>query len=256
MLTLEPIPAFSDNYVWLITASGKNHAVVVDPGDAAPVLERLNSRGLTLEAVLVTHEHLDHVAGVEKLVGQHSAPVYGSRKEEVSGLTNPVGEGDRISFPGVGFELTVLETPGHTAGHVCYMGDGLMLTGDTLFTGGCGRLFGGTPEQMYRSLTRLAELPDATQVYCAHEYTQNNLRFACAVEPANQDLLAWQADADDLRANNRPTVPSSLELEKRTNPFLRCLVPEVKAAAEKKAGHSIEDPVQIFATLRSWKDNF
>jgi hydroxyacylglutathione hydrolase len=256
MMEIEPILAFSDNYVWLITGSETNRAVVVDPGDAAPVLEQLDSRGLTLEAVLVTHNHADHVAGIEQLVDRHTAPVYGSRKEEVAGLTHPVAAGERLTFPGVGLELSVLETPGHTAGHVCYQGQGVVFTGDTLFAGGCGRLFGGTAEQMCRSLSRLAQLPEATQVYCAHEYKLNNLRFALAVEPGNQDLLARQAEAETFQASHRPTVPSSLELEKRTNPFLRCGVPGVKAAAEKRAGKPLGDPVQVFATLRAWKDSF
>ncbi len=256
MLTIEPVLALADNYVWMISAPGKARAVAVDPGDASPVLEYLDSRGITLEAVIITHHHGDHVGGIQELGEQHDARVYGPAGERIPRLTHPVREGDRVSLPGIGLELSVLDTPGHTSGSVCYLGGGALFCGDTLFTCGCGRLFGGSPEQMHRSLSALAALPETTRIFCAHEYTLGNLRFACAVEPRNRDLIERRAEAESLRDRNRPTVPSSLDLEKRTNPFLRCEVPEVRAAAERSAQKPLPAPVAVFAALRSWKDSF
>ncbi len=256
MLTIKPVLAFEDNYIWLISVPGKGHAAVVDPGDALPVLEYLDSNGLALEAVIVTHDHGDHVGGILELCEQHDARVYGPEDERIPRITHPVRGGDRVELPGLGLEFSVIHTPGHTFGSVCYLGGGALFSGDTLFTCGCGRLFGGSPGQMYGSLSTLAVLEETTRIYCAHEYTLSNLRFAFEVEPNNRDLVERRSKAVSLQDNIRPTVPSVLDLEKRTNPFFRCEVPEVRAAGERWANKPLSTPVSVFAALRSWKDSF
>jgi hydroxyacylglutathione hydrolase len=257
MLQIEPVLAFGDNYVWVLSREGRPGAAVVDPGDAAPVLAHLDSKGLALEAVLVTHHHPDHVSGIPELVARRPAPVYGPAREQIPGMDRPLAEGERLSVPGAGLDLQVLETPGHTAGHLCYLGHGWLFSGDTLFTAGCGRLFEGTPEQMHRSLTRLARLPEETLVYCGHEYTLSNLRFALAVEPENPDLLSRCTEAEDLRSRGLPTVPAPIRIERQTNPFLRCDVPVVREAAQRHASdRRLTTPADVFTVLRDWKNNF
>lgn len=252
MICVEPIPLLRDNYAWLLWPSGAESAAVVDPGEAAPVREALKQRGLRLQAILVTHHHPDHAGGVPELTEQGPVPVYGGRGEPVSGLTRPVRDGERVAVPPL--DLAVWETPGHTAGSVCYQGGGLVFTGDTLFAGGCGRLFEGTAEEMYRSLTRLSRLPGETRVFCAHEYTLSNLSFALRVEPASPDLLTRRAAEEEKRARGAPTVPSTMEWERRTNPFLRCHVPTVREAAERFEGRALSSATEVFAALRRWKD--
>jgi hydroxyacylglutathione hydrolase len=262
MPAIIPIPAFSDNYIWLVREGAQ--AAVVDPGDAAVVTECLERERLDLAAILVTHHHGDHVGGVAALLARHAVPVYGPAHETIPGRTHALEEGDRITVPGVGLPLRVLDVPGHTAGHIAYVGDGdgdgggapVAFVGDTLFAGGCGRLFEGTPAQMAASLAKLATLPDATRIYCAHEYTLANLRFALAVEPQSGALRARLARERERRERGEPTVPSTLADELATNPFLRAGVPEVFAAAEARAGRKLGDPVAAFATLREWKNGF
>ncbi len=255
-LLITPLPAFSDNYLWLLARNGR--AAVVDPGDAQPVLHALAERHLTLEAILVTHHHGDHTGGVMTLRAS-GARVYGPRRERIAGVDVALGGGDRIEVLGQPFD--VLDVPGHTAGHIAYVAATLeppaVFCGDTLFAGGCGRLFEGTPAQMLASLDALAALPPATRVYCAHEYTLSNLRFALAVEPGNAVLQQRALDAAALRARGEPTVPSTVGIECATNPFLRSAVPEVRAAAIAQAGADAgSDRVQTFAALRAWKDGF
>jgi hydroxyacylglutathione hydrolase len=254
MILGPPVSVLGDNYVWILGVHGSSRAAVVDPGDAGPVLQALRDRELELAAILLTHHHADHSGGVAELAARARVPVYGPARETISGVDHPVGEGDRIDAAGT--PLEVLEVPGHTAGHVAYRGEGFVLSGDTLFAGGCGRLFEGTPEQMSRSLARLAALAPATSVHCAHEYTVANLRFALLVEPDNGHLHERLAAAELLRREGKPTVPSTIAIERLTNPFLRCSEPAVAAAAARFLGHEPRSEVEVFAAIRGWKDGW
>lgn len=256
MIQVHALPAFTDNYLWTLVR-GKD-AVVVDPGDAAVVQSFLDEHDLQLRAIVITHHHPDHTGGLQRLRERWPVPVYGPRAEEnkIKGLTQRLDDGDVIEL--LGESYTVLAVPGHTLGHIAlYSAQGArLLCGDTLFSAGCGRLFEGTPEQMHHSLSRLAALPDDTAVCCTHEYTAANLRFALAVEPDNPALQARDAEVAALRAAGQPSLPSSIGAEKRFNPFLRSAVPAVRAAAERQAGSALPDEIQVFATLRRWKDGF
>ena len=253
-MNLTPIPAFQDNYLWLL--DNGSEAVVVDPGDAAPVLAHLARTGLRLAAILVTHHHGDHIGGLGALLAQFDVPVFGPAGEDIPQLTVRLKEGDTITVPGIGSRFSVIDVPGHTAGHIAYYGEGLLFCGDTLFACGCGRLFEGTAAQMTESLAKLAALPGDTRVYCAHEYTLANIRFAQAVEPGNDALRDRQATDARRREQGIPTVPSTIDLERRTNPFLRWDEPEVKAAAERAAHATLSRPQEIFGALREWKNRF
>ena len=258
MITVTPLPAFTDNYLWLVHANGRG--VVVDPGDAAVIEAGLLEHGVSLSAILVTHHHPDHIGGVAQLREAHGVPVYGPRAEagKISALTHLLDDGDRVSLPELSLELDVLAVPGHTLGHIAYHDAraGLLFCGDTLFAGGCGRLFEGTPQQMYRSLQRLAALPPQTQVFCAHEYTLSNLAFAQAVEPDRSALAGEVARVRALRAEGVASVPSTIARELDFNPFLRCSVPAVGEQAARQGTVSGVDAVSVFASLRSWKDRF
>jgi hydroxyacylglutathione hydrolase len=254
---LTPIPAFSDNYIWAL--HDHEQALVVDPGDSAGVTEWLAREGLRLDTILITHHHPDHTGGVAALRDATGARVIGPARERMPEPLRRVVAGDEVQALGLRFE--VLEVPGHTAGHIAFYtpeldGAPLLFCGDTLFSGGCGRLFEGTPAQMLDSLTRLAALPDATRVCCTHEYTLSNLRFAMAVEPHNADLAAYQLRCQSQRAQNFPTLPSSIGLEKRINPFLRTDKDEVVHAAQARTPGQPADAVTVFATLREWKNVF
>ncbi|MDD2881001.1 MAG: hydroxyacylglutathione hydrolase [Rhodoferax sp.] len=255
-MKLIPIPAFVDNYIWMLHDGRR--ALVVDPGDSEPVLAALQDGGLTLETILVTHHHNDHTGGVDALRQATGAKVYGPALEHMPEPLTRLNDGDVIEVLGLHFE--VLLVPGHTAGHIAFFGqvpsqDPVLFCGDTLFSAGCGRLFEGSPAQMLTSLTRLAALPDATRVCCAHEYTLSSLRFALAVEPDNADLQAYQAKAQVLRNQHQPTLPSSIALEKCVNPFLRTHLPSVAHAVQRQAANAT-DAVSVFAALRTWKDQF
>ncbi len=293
MPSIIAIPAFSDNYIWLIR-EGRS-AVVVDPGDAAPVLGVLEREGLVLTAILATHHHRDHVGGIEALLRATAVvpaqagisvvpaqagiavvpaqagiavvpaqagiqvPVFGPAREAIPARTVALAEGDHVELPGIGARLSVLDVPGHTAGHIAYTGeiDGpVVFCGDTLFAAGCGRLFEGTPAQMWSSLRKLGALDARTRVYCAHEYTLANLAFARAVEPANAAVAARIARERGKRDLGQPTVPSSLDDERATNPFLRAGLAPLRAAAEAHAGRALADEVESFAVLREWKNGF
>lgn len=247
-----PLPAFRDNYIWLLRDASR--AVVIDPGDAAPVLRYLAAEGLTLEAILITHHHADHVGGVAELLAHASVPVYGPAREDIPGMTDPVSEGCTVSVLGTAFR--VLDIPGHTAGHVGYYGADTLFCGDTLFAAGCGRIFEGTPAQLFASLEKLAALPGDTQVYCTHEYTLSNLAFAAAVEPDNTAVRERLAHSQVQRDEGRPTVPFRLAGEMDSNPFLRSREPAVIRQSESRAGRALERPVDVFATLREWKNSF
>ncbi len=253
-MKIYPIPAFGDNYLWL--AAEGTRALAVDPGDAAPVLSALERHGLTLDAILVTHHHSDHIGGIAELVRHSGARVFGPADERIGDLTERVSDGRRIELPWLGVTLSVLEVPGHTRSHIAYYGGDVLFCGDTLFAAGCGRLFEGTPEQMWHSLSRIASLPLHTQIHCAHEYTESNLRFALAVEPDNQALIARARRVTALRAAGRPSVPFALAEELATNPFLRVRETPVIRAAEARAGHELKRPADVFAALREWKNAF
>ncbi|MHB8345964.1 MAG: hydroxyacylglutathione hydrolase [Acidiferrobacterales bacterium] len=250
------VPAFEDNYIWLIRGHAGNSVAIVDPGDAAPVREALARLRLTAVAILCTHHHGDHVGGVAELVDDNPVPVYGPEREAIPTVTHPVGDGDEVPLPALGLRLRVIDVPGHTAGHIAYHGAGMLFCGDTLFSAGCGRLFEGTAEQMYRSLQRLAALPDETRVFCAHEYTESNLRFALAVEPDNAAGRQYRETVTGLRGSNCPTLPSTIARERSVNPFLRCDILRVRTAAETFSGRKLASDCEVFAAVRRWKDTF
>ncbi len=255
-MNLSALPAFADNYIWMLHDG--TQAVVVDPGDAAPVQQALDAHGLQLAGILVTHHHADHVGGVDALRPRLRGPVWGPAREDIPTPFVPLKDGDTVEVLGLRFR--VLDVPGHTAGHIAYAQEGaaeapLLFCGDTLFSGGCGRLFEGTPAQMHGSLSRLAALPADTRVCCTHEYTLSNLRFAAAVEPDNAERQAYEARCHALRAQGLPTLPSSIGRERLINPFLRCGVPAVVAAARAQ-GAAGDDAVAVLAALREWKNRF
>lgn len=256
MIDVIPIPAFQDNYIWLIRQQDSATAVIVDPGDDSPVLDKLADTGLTPTALLITHHHRDHTGGIKGILSHFDIPVYGPAHESIPGITHALTQGDRIRLEPMGLDLEILDVPGHTAGHIAYYGNKSLFIGDTLFMAGCGRLFEGTARQMYQSLGRIRALPDDTAIYCAHEYTLANLAFAAAVEPDNGDIKQRTETCKARRSQGIPTVPGDLKTERQTNPFLRTEEVSVLMAAEKHAGHPLEDPVEVFACLRQWKDNF
>ncbi|WP_043316745.1 hydroxyacylglutathione hydrolase [Microbulbifer sp. HZ11] len=252
MITIRPIPAFNDNYIWHLQENGEHW--VVDPGDAAPVMAALQGQRLT--GILLTHHHFDHTGGVSALTSAFDCPVYGPAT--IEGVTHPLEEGSRLTL--LGRHCRVFEVPGHTLDHIALlMEDGAeryLFCGDTLFAAGCGRLFEGTPDQMHQSLSRLAALPSHTLVYCTHEYTLANLAFALAAEPQNQELIERQQAARAQRDRGEPTLPSTIGLERATNPFLRTAEPSVRQQALQRGASASADTVEIFATLRQWKDVF
>lgn len=256
MLTLIPIPAFADNYLWLLHDGVQ--ALVVDPGDAAPVQRVLQDNGLQLAAILVTHHHADHTGGVDTLRHETGARVFGPASEQIPRPFEPLHEGDNINAMGLRFQ--VVDVPGHTSGHIAYYtpdmnGKPLLFCGDTLFSGGCGRLFEGSPAQMLASLDKLAALPGNTVTCCTHEYTLSNLRFAVAVDPDNLALATYQTHCKKLREKQQPTLPTSIAQELLINPFLRTRQPALISSAQHfdAAAH---DDVSVFAAIRQWKNQF
>ena len=257
MLQVSPVRAFSDNYIWLIRSPVDPAAVaVVDPGDARPVEAELERQGLEVRAILVTHHHFDHVGGVRELAARHAVPVWGPAREALPFEVQPLDDGDAVHLENLGLEFSVMAVPGHTLGHIAYAGHGALFCGDTLFSAGCGRLFEGTADQMFASLGRLSALPDETEVYCAHEYTLSNLKFAAAAEPGNADVGATLERVVEMRGRDAITLPSRLDRERRINPFLRCREAAVRASAEQHAGRALATPVEVFASVRQWKDGF
>ncbi len=259
MTEILALPAFDDNYIWLLRARG--FVAVVDPGDAAPVLAHLEKSGDRLCAMLTTHHHGDHVGGLAEILACFPVPVFGPGIENIPGVTHALAGGERIGLPEIGVEFEVIAVPGHTRGHLAYYGpsiggDGVIFCGDTLFGAGCGRLFEGTPAQMQNSMAKLAALPPPTRVYCAHEYTQSNLRFARAVEPGSIDVQRRSEHVELERAAGRPTIPTSIRVELASNPFLRWDAAAVRAAAATRLGHAPADAVETFSAIREWKNRF
>jgi len=253
-MKIVPLSALRDNYIWALCSA---HAcAVVDPGEAGPVLAFLAESGLELSAILLTHRHNDHIGGVAELKARHDVPVFGPASSAIPQVTHALHDGMRFTPPGFEQIFEVLTIPGHTEEHIAYYAPPALFCGDTLFGAGCGRLLGGTAAQLHASLTRLAHLPANTQVYCAHEYTLANLRFAQAVEPHNQALAARWARCTEQREHGQATVPSSLQDELETNPFLRTGQSEVRLAAEKAAGSQLLTNEAVFTALRAWKDHF
>jgi hydroxyacylglutathione hydrolase len=257
-LTVHQVPAFADNYIWLIESPADAlRLVAVDPGDAAPVSAFLESRGASLAAILLTHHHPDHVGGAGELKRHWPAvAVLAPDDARIDTRTRTVHDGERCDLPDLGLGFEILHVPGHTVSHIAYWGHGALFCGDTLFSAGCGRIFEGTPTQMNASLNRLAALPPETSVYCGHEYTAANLQFASAVEPANAAATAYRARVAGLRQAGRPSLPSTLGLELQVNPFLRCANAGVAAAAARHAGRPLAEPAEVFGVLRAWKDQF
>jgi hydroxyacylglutathione hydrolase len=249
-----PLRALSDNYVWTIRDARR--AAVVDPGDARPVIDYLEREKLTLVAILNTHHHADHVGGNAGLLARWKVPVFGPNDERIGEVTERLADGARCTLPHFGTEFGVMEIPGHTRSHIAFHGGGMLFSGDTLFAVGCGRLFEGTPRQMHDSLSRLMQLPDETRVYCGHEYTVSNIRFARAVEPDNAALRELETRAKQQRGQDLPTLPSTIAQEKATNPFVRVREPAVIAAANRYAGKTLSDPVSVLAAIREWKNGF
>ena len=255
-LNILAVPAFEDNYLWLI--HNGSHAAVVDPGDAAPIFKVLDKLQLTLSAILLTHHHRDHTGGVSDLLQRFDVPVFGPRNESITAVKQLLSEGDSVTIPELGLHLTVFDVPGHTLGHIAYLAQeqGWLFCGDTLFAGGCGRLFEGTPAQMVNSLEKLAALPIETQVYCAHEYTLSNLRFALEVDPENTALITRMQSAQLKRHQGLATVPSSIGLERATNPFLRYREPAIVKHLIDAGKLDQDTPIAAFAALREWKNNY
>lgn len=256
MLKILAVPAFQDNYLWLIHDGV--HAAVVDPGEAAPITAALEQHALSLVAILLTHHHADHVGGLPGLLPCFDVPVFGPRGEAIPQVTQALGEGDTVTIPELQLTFAVLDVPGHTRGHIAYFAPGQrwLFCGDTLFAGGCGRLFEGTPAQMVESLDKLAALPDDTEVYCAHEYTLSNLRFAREAEPGNAALAARLQIEQARRERGEPTVPSTIGREKETNPFLRFREPAIADALITQGRLADREPIATFAALRQWKNAY
>ena len=258
--TIHPIPAFTDNYIWAPSEAQSQQVCVVDPGDAQPVIEYLESNGLQLSDILITHHHPDHTGGIQELKNRYSCRVVGPSSSGIQGISEFVSEGDSVTLFGQIF--SVIEVPGHTLDHIAYYCedenqiDPILFCGDTLFAAGCGRLFEGTPEMMHLSLGKLSALPANTRVFCTHEYTMANLQFAIAADAENDVLIERIESEAAKRAANEPTLPSSIELELATNPFLRCREPNLQKSAEIQSGRTPRNEVEVFAALRAWKDSF
>jgi hydroxyacylglutathione hydrolase len=256
MPTVLHVRAFRDNYIWLVCSRVRPLVVIVDPGDSAPVLAFLERERLTPAAILCTHHHNDHVDGVAGICERYPVPVYGPAGGRIGMVNRPLNDGDIVQLPDAELAFRALAVPGHTLDHFAYLFDNLLFCGDTLFSAGCGRLFEGTAAQLHDSLRRLRELPDETQVYCGHEYTLANLRFASAVEPANTIITEYRHATEARLAANQPSLPSTLATEKQVNPFLRVDTLPVREAAAHYAGTWLENDVAVFAALRRWKDEF
>lgn len=253
------IKAFSDNYIWAISC--QENLALVDPGDAQVCIKHIEENNLVLSAILVTHHHNDHIGGIAQLLAYSnkmhwSVTVYGPENDNIAQLDVTLRENDSVILTELGCEFTVLDLPGHTHGHIAYYNDKMLFCGDTLFSAGCGRVFEGTAAQMHQSLSKLANLAGNTLVYCAHEYTAANLKFAITVEPNNAELHEYAEKVKTLRRDNKASIPTIIATERQINPFLRCHTNAVKQAAINYSQSSIHNEIEVFATIRAWKDNF
>lgn len=272
---IEAINAFNDNYIWAIRSSSNNAVALVDPGDSSTCLDYIKQHNLVLDSILVTHHHQDHVGGIAKLLNyannkNHTVTVYGPAEENIEHIDKKLSENDKVILTALDCQFTVLDLPGHTLGHIAYLNNSsltkqpILFCGDTLFSGGCGRVFEGTHQQMYNSINKLANLADNTLVYCAHEYTQANIAFALEVEPMNESLQEYATEVKTLRLANKRTIPSLLSREKLINPFLRCTEPNIILAAEKYKKNLFKNngskkqssAIAVFSAIRQWKDQF
>jgi hydroxyacylglutathione hydrolase len=255
MFEILALRAFSDNYIWTLLKD--NEVTVVDPGDPKPVISFLEKRDLTLNNILITHHHYDHTGGIQALAESYSCEVYGPKGDHIEGINKSLTEGDEIEISGIKF--SIFSTPGHTLDHISYFADvdvPLLFCGDTLFSGGCGRLFEGTPEQMFNSLNKFSILPSNTQVFCTHEYTESNLTFAVEVEPYNKDLNERLNEVREMRREDKITLPSTISTELKINPFLRCHREEVIQAAQNYSQTAVSKDEEVLGVIRNWKDNF
>lgn len=249
-LHIYPIPAFEDNYIWLL--HNKRDAIVIDPGDATPVVEKLKELSLNLCAILITHHHADHINGVAQLLKQYSAPVYAPRYEHYQFDHIALADGDQINLNEIGLTFNVMWLPGHTLGHIAYVNESYLFCGDVLFSAGCGRLFEGTPKQMLNSLNRLKKLSPTISVFCTHEYTAKNIDFALTLEPNNLDLHQRKIEVDRLRNHHHASLPTSIELELKINPFLRCN----QQTIIENAGTENNDELSVFTKIRSLRNHY
>jgi len=256
MLKIDAIPAFKDNYIWFIQAQGSQQLLIVDPGDAEPVITAIERQGLVPVAILITHGCHDHVDGIERLLKRYDIPVYGPKNEFIPHISHPLGACDDLVINAHFPSLRVLDIPGHTAGHIGFLIEDCLFCGDALFGAGCGRLHSGPADVLFQSLQQIAQLPLDTRVYCAHEYTQANLRFAAEIEPDNKKIQQRLKHTEQLRQRGLPSLPSHIALELDTNPFLRCDNEQVKKAAEQWSAQPLETKQQVFTAVRKWKDGF
>ena len=254
MLSIKPIKALSDNYIWLVTTN--EGSIVIDPGESKQIIDLVKSNEIDLEGILITHHHYDHTNGIEEILKYKKVEVYGP-KNNLNSITKRVKQNDVFNLIGLKFE--VIETPGHTLDHIAFYclkdEKSILFCGDTLFSGGCGRVFEGTYSQMYESLKKLSKLPEDTQIFCGHEYTSSNLQFACAVEPNNQFIKEYNEEIIEKTKNGVPPLPSSLKIEHMINPFIRCNEENLIDNINKKFGE-VSSEIEIFSTLRKWKDDF
>ena len=257
MSKIIPITAFQDNYIWALLSPDHSTLAVVDPGDPAPVFRYLMDHHLRLSAILVTHHHHDHSGGIQALSQRYpEVAVYGGLDENIAGLTHHVNEGEEIRLFEDSHPLKVLSIPGHTRGHLAYYNQEMIFCGDTLFSSGCGRLFEGTAEQLFNSLSKINQLPGPTKIFCGHEYTLANLRFAKTVEPNNEDIQRRYQEITAIREKGHPSLPSTLDIERLTNPFLRCTETSVRQSVERHFNLTLSTPLEVFTYLRRWKDVF
>jgi hydroxyacylglutathione hydrolase len=255
-IRLKPLPSLSDNYIWLLINDDNSTAIIIDPGSSEPCESFFAQEGIKPVAILVTHQHWDHVNGIEKLVRDYGLPVYGPSTETIPCLTTALNTNDRFTLPGFDLDFEVIDLSGHTAGHIGYLTDGMFFCGDTLFSAGCGRLLGGTAAQLHASLQRIKKLPRNLTIYCTHEYTLDNLHFAQAVEPDNEAIQVRLNQAKALREKNQPSLPFTIDQEIRYNPFLRTDKESVMNAVAQHSGQKIENSEDCFRYLRMWKDGF
>ena len=250
MLHIIPIPVFEDNYIWLL--HNNRYAVVVDPGDAAPVISMLDKLNLTLTAILITHHHSDHIDGVASLLAYRAVPVYAPIYEKFNFEHIKLQDGDTINLPEIAQSFSIMWLPGHTLGHIAYVNNDYLFCGDVLFGAGCGRLFEGTPTQMLTSLNRLKALQTNTQIFCTHEYTEKNINFALTLEPDNEQLQARASAVKQLRNSHQATLPSTIALELNTNPYLRCQ----QSAIIKNSHAQKQDELSVFTAIRSLRNHY